>query len=114
MNIVVSILVVIVVLGVIATVHELAHFFVARLLKIKAFVVSIFVGPKLISWKREPKLSSVGLTTKNLGGYIQSSSRGFRDCITTYTMGRNMNAPRITSIKVILASPPALRASTTL
>ena len=53
MNIVVSILVVIVVLGVIATVHELAHYFVAKLLKIKAFEVSIFVGPKLISWKRK-------------------------------------------------------------
>ena len=48
-----SILVVILMLGVIVTVHELGHFWVARLLKIRAFEVAIFVGPKLFSWNRK-------------------------------------------------------------
>jgi hypothetical protein len=32
--------------------------------------------------QRDPKFWSVGLITMNLGGYIQSSSRGFKDCMT--------------------------------
>ncbi|MBR6881032.1 MAG: RIP metalloprotease RseP [Clostridiales bacterium] len=48
-----SILVVILMLGLLVTIHELGHFIVARLLKIKAFEVSIFVGPKLFSWRKK-------------------------------------------------------------
>lgn len=47
-----SIVVAILILGVLVTVHELGHFWVARLLKIKAFEVAIFVGPKLVDWRR--------------------------------------------------------------
>lgn len=47
-----SILVVILMLGVLVTIHELGHFWMACLLKVKAYEVSIFVGPKLLSWKR--------------------------------------------------------------
>jgi len=71
MNIIVSILVVIVVLGVIATVHELAHFFVARLLKIKVFEVSIFVGPKLIKWKHNDVDFAIRLIP--IGAYVRFS-----------------------------------------
>ncbi|SCW26443.1 Peptidase family M50 [Ruminococcaceae bacterium YRB3002] len=45
-----SILVVILLLGVLVTIHELGHYWVASLLGIKAYEVSIFVGPKLFSW----------------------------------------------------------------
>ena len=48
-----SIVVVIIMLGVLVTIHELGHFWVASLLKIKAFEVSIFVGPRLIHWTRK-------------------------------------------------------------
>ncbi len=47
-----SILVVILMLGLLVTIHELGHFWAACLLKIKSYEVSIFVGPKLFSWKR--------------------------------------------------------------
>ena len=53
MSIVRSIIVVLIMLGVLATLHELGHFWVARLLKIKVFEVSIFVGPKLITWQHK-------------------------------------------------------------
>jgi len=48
-----SIVVVIILLGVLVTVHELGHYWVARLLGIKAYEVSIFVGPKLFKWKHK-------------------------------------------------------------
>ena len=48
-----SILVVILLLGVLVTIHELGHYWVATLLGIKAYEVSIFVGPKLIKWKHK-------------------------------------------------------------
>ena len=48
-----SIVVVIIMLGVLVTIHELGHFWVASLLKIKAFEVSIFVGPKLLHWRHK-------------------------------------------------------------
>lgn len=47
-----AIIVAVIMLGVLVTIHELGHFFVARLLKIKAYEVSIFVGPKLIDWRK--------------------------------------------------------------
>ena len=48
-----SIITVILMLGLLVTVHELGHFWVACLLKIKAYEVSIFIGPKLFSWRRK-------------------------------------------------------------
>ena len=53
MNIATSIVFVIIMLGVLATLHELGHYLVARLLKIKVYEVSIFVGPKLLRWKHK-------------------------------------------------------------
>lgn len=47
-----SILVVILMLGLLVTIHELGHFWVACLFKIKAYEVSIFIGPKLFSWRK--------------------------------------------------------------
>ena len=47
-----SIIIAILILGVLVTVHELGHFWVARLLKIKAYEVAIFVGPKLVDWRK--------------------------------------------------------------
>ena len=52
MSIVISVLIVILILGILSTIHELGHFWTACLLKIKAFEVSIFVGPQLVNWKR--------------------------------------------------------------
>lgn len=46
-----SIFIVIIMLGILVTIHELGHFWVAKLLGIKAFEVSIFVGPQLFHWK---------------------------------------------------------------
>ena len=75
-----SIVVVIVMLGVLVTIHELGHFWAACLLKIKAFEVSIFVGPRLIHWRRKDVDYSIRLipltgTYRSLSGWQGS----FRD-----------------------------------
>ena len=49
--------------------HELAHFWVARLLKIKVYEVSLFVGPKLLSWKHKDVKFSIRLIP--IGAYVR-------------------------------------------
>ena len=66
-----SIVVVIVMLGLLVTIHELGHFWAACLLKIKAFEVSIFVGPRLIHWRRKDVDYSIRLIP--LGAYVRFS-----------------------------------------
>ncbi len=53
MTIVISIIVVLIILGILSAAHELGHFFAARSLKVKAFEVSIFVGPTLFKWRKK-------------------------------------------------------------
>lgn len=69
MSIVSSIVVVLLMLGILATIHELGHYFVAKLLKIKVYEVSIFVGPKLIRWKHKGVDFSIRLIP--LGAYVR-------------------------------------------
>lgn len=66
-----SIVVVIVMLGILVTIHELGHFWIACLLKIKAFEVSIFVGPRLIHWTRKGVDYSIRMIP--LGAYVRFS-----------------------------------------
>ena len=58
-------------LGILAAVHEIGHFIVARLLKIKVYELSVFVGPKLFSWKRNDIEYYIRLIP--LGAYVRFS-----------------------------------------
>ena len=71
MEIAISIAIIIVILGLLVTVHELGHFWVATWLKIKAFEVSIFVGPKLLQWKRKDVEYTIRAIP--LGAYVRFS-----------------------------------------
>lgn len=64
-----SILIVLVILGILCTIHELGHFFMARMLGIKVFEVSIFIGPTLLSWRK----NGVDYTIRALpfGAYVR-------------------------------------------
>lgn len=104
MSILRSIIFVIIMLGVLATLHELGHFWVARLLKIKVFEVSIFVGPKLLSWKHKdvnftirmiPIGAYVRFTEVDEEGYVVNSSDP--DLL--------VNQPRFKRLLVSLAGP---------
>src|SRR5574344_670603 len=64
-----SILIVIVMLGLLVTIHELGHFWTACLLKIKVYEGSIFVGPRLFHWKRKGVEYSIRAVP--LGAYVR-------------------------------------------
>ena len=66
-----SIIICILGLGILAAVHEIGHFIVARLLKIKVYELSVFVGPKLFSWKRKDIEYYIRLIP--LGAYVRFS-----------------------------------------
>lgn len=66
-----SIVICILGLGILAAVHEIGHFLVARLLKIKVYELSVFVGPKLFSWKRKDIEYYIRLIP--LGAYVRFS-----------------------------------------
>lgn len=99
-----SIIVVIIMLGVLVTVHELGHFLVARLLKIKAFEVSIFVGPILASWKRKEVEYSVRAIP--LGAYVRFTEIDEEGApITSDDPQLLINQPRWKRFLVAIAGP---------
>ena len=65
------------------------------------------------SLNKLPKLQKVGFCTQNLGGKMNNSSSGLRDCMITYTIGKNMKKPMIARNVKIPASPPTERLRTT-
>ena len=104
MSIVRSIIFVIIMLGVLATLHELGHFWVARLLKIKVFEVSIFVGPKLLSWKHKDVNFTIRLIP--IGAYVRFSEiddEGY--VVESSDPDLLINQPRIKRLIVALAGP---------
>ncbi|MBR3342050.1 MAG: RIP metalloprotease RseP [Clostridiales bacterium] len=104
MSIVRSIIFVIIMLGVLATLHELGHFWVARLLKIKVFEVSIFVGPKLITWTRKGVKFCIRLIP--IGAYVRFSEvddEGY--VVESSDPDLLINQPRFKRLLVSLAGP---------
>jgi regulator of sigma E protease len=66
---IVSLLAIIVVLGILITVHEFGHFAVAKLLKIRVLTFSLGFGPRLIGFKRGG--TDYRLSYFPLGGYVK-------------------------------------------
>ena len=99
-----SIVVVIIMLGILVTIHELGHFWAACLLKIKAFEVSIFVGPRLIHWKRKGVDYSIRLIP--LGAYVRFSDVDENgEAIVSDAPELLINQPRWKRLIVSLAGP---------
>ena len=104
MSIVRSIIVVLIMLGVLATLHELGHFWVARLLKIKVYEVSIFVGPKLLSWKHKDVNFTIRLIP--VGAYVRFNEideEGY--VVQSDDPALLVNQPRYKRLIVSLAGP---------
>lgn len=99
-----SIVVVIIMLGILVTIHELGHFWVACLLKIKAFEVSIFVGPRLIHWTRKGVDYSVRMIP--LGAYVRFSELDENgETVTSDAPDLLINQPRWKRLIVAIAGP---------
>ncbi len=104
MNIVASIIFVLIMLGVLATLHELGHYWVARLLKIKVFEVSIFVGPKLLKWKH--KDVDFALRMIPVGAYVRFTEIDEEGkAVESKDPDLLINQPRIKRLIVALAGP---------
>ncbi len=104
MSIVSSIIVVLIMLGVLATLHELGHFWVARLLKIKVYEVSIFVGPKLLTWKHKDVNFTIRLIP--VGAYVRFNEideEGY--VVQSDDPDLLVNQPRYKRLIVSLAGP---------
>lgn len=99
-----SIVVVIIMLGVLVTIHELGHFWAASLLKIKVYEVSIFVGPRLIHWKRKGVDYSIRLIP--LGAYVRFSDIDENgEAVVSDAPELLINQPRWKRLLVSLAGP---------
>ena len=104
MNIAASIVVVLIMLGVLATLHELGHYWMARLLKIKVFEVSIFVGPKLLKWKHKDVDFSLRMIP--IGAYVRFSEIDEEGkAVESKDPDLLLNQPRIKRLLVALAGP---------
>ena len=91
-------------LGVLATLHELGHYWVARLLKIKVFEVSIFVGPKLIKWKHKDVDFSIRMIP--VGAYVRFTEIDEEGkAVESKDPDLLINQPRIKRLIVALAGP---------
>lgn len=92
-------------LGLLVTIHELGHYWTATLLKIKAFEVSIFVGPKLIKWKNK-KGVDFSIRCIPFGAYVlftQMDENG--NAIESDDPQLLVNQPRFKRLLVSLAGP---------
>ena len=99
-----SIVVVILMLGVLVTIHELGHYWVACLLKIKAYEVSIFVGPKLFHWTRNGVEFSIRAIP--IGAYVRFTDIDEEgNIIESDDPSLLVNNPRWKRLIVALAGP---------
>ena len=99
-----SILVVILLLGVLVTIHELGHYWMARLLGIKAYEVSIFVGPKLIKWRH--KDCDFSIRCIPFGAYVRFTDIDDNgDAVVSDDPLLLVNQPRWKRLLVALAGP---------
>lgn len=99
-----SIVVALLMLGLLVTVHELGHFWVARLLKIKAYEVSIFVGPKLIDWRKNDVEYSIRALP--FGAYVRFTDYDENgNVVVSDDPNLLINSPRWKRLIVALAGP---------
>ena len=69
MNILLTLLYFILILGVIVLVHEFGHFFFAKLFGIHVYEFSIGMGPKIFGWKRKNDVTDYSIRAIPIGGY---------------------------------------------
>jgi len=99
-----SIVFIVIILGVLCTVHELGHFWMARSLGIKAYEVSIFVGPSLVNWRR--KGVDYEIRSIPLGAYVRFTDVDEEgNAIISDDPAELVNSPRWKRLLVALAGP---------
>ena len=97
-----SILIAIVVVGIIAALHETGHFLVAKWLGVKVEEFSIFVGPSLFSWKRNGVEYYIRLIP--IGAYVRYKGMDLEDQSDT-DPDMFFNQPRWKRFLIAIAGP---------
>ncbi|NLT12647.1 MAG: RIP metalloprotease RseP [Clostridiaceae bacterium] len=103
-SIIISIIITLFGLGILAAVHEIGHFLVARAFGIKVYELSIFVGPALFSWRRKEVDYSIRLIP--FGAYVRFSDFDEQEQEKDDENPNSLkNQPRWKRIIVALAGP---------
>lgn len=103
-SIIISIIITLFGLGILAAVHEIGHFLVARAFGIKVYELSIFVGPALFSWRRKEVDYSIRLIP--FGAYVRFSDFDEQEQEKDDENPHSLkNQPRWKRIIVALAGP---------
>ncbi|MCQ2515989.1 MAG: RIP metalloprotease RseP [Saccharofermentans sp.] len=99
-----SIVFIIIILGVLCTVHELGHYLVARSLGIKAYEVSIFVGPSLVNWRHNGV--DYEIRSIPIGAYVRFTDVDEEgNPVSSDDPSELVNSPRWKRLLVALAGP---------
>lgn len=95
----------IVAIGILVTIHEFGHFWVARRLGIKVLRFSIGFGRPLLSWRRNGGETEYVIAAIPLGGYVQMLDER-EGPVATHEINRAFNRkPLLTRSAVIVAGP---------
>ena len=73
-EVIVNIIIVLVMLGVLVSIHEAGHLAAAKIFKVYCFEYSIGMGPKIFSKKRKNGETTFSLRAFPLGGYVSMYS----------------------------------------
>ena len=76
MNVVITILILILMLGILLLTHELGHLLLAKGFNVFCLEYSIGFGPKLFSWKKKGGETMYSLRAIPLGGYVSMYAEG--------------------------------------
>lgn len=100
---VITVIITIIGIGVLAAAHEIAHYLVAKALGIKVYELSVFVGPKLFSWKKNDIEYNIRLIP--FGAYVRFSDYQEDEESDTDDPRMILNQPRWKRLLVSLAGP---------
>jgi len=75
-NILVTVLILILMIGILISTHELGHLLVAKAFKVYCFEYSIGFGPKLFSFRKKGGETDISLRALPLGGYVSMYGEG--------------------------------------
>ncbi|MGI6545677.1 MAG: RIP metalloprotease RseP [Fastidiosipilaceae bacterium] len=110
MNSLLGILVALVLIGLIASIHELGHYLTGRRLGFKVLSFQIFVGPTLVSWERggieySIHLIPLGAAVNFAGEYEVKDGEDGEEIVESTDSAVFGNRPKLSRAAVLLAGP---------
>ena len=76
MNSIISLLILIIILGIIVSIHEFGHFITAKKSGVYVYEFSIGFGPRLFKFTRKNDVTEYSIRAIPLGGYVCGDFQG--------------------------------------